>query len=263
MGETDRSRVPLSVDPIPESEKTHLLGPERQDGNSSFSTPDNFLSSSTPRKNGYEPMTPGVDMDLSTLNGAAHNQSTAPSQLDKSSFYGRDPFGISVEGAINQISFARVPVGSKSSSPATPRSNKGLLGTPKPGPASPRTERRAVPLSPESDQDIISPLQSPWSSPDGKRRANSKGKTSMAWDDPPKSSKPWPLIEAEEMGDLGQATPGKDESRQQVRPLQSTSGQSSTRRDENSLEEPDPMDDEEALYKRFSKPYSVHLIHVE
>lgn len=65
------------------------------------------------------------------------------------------------------------------------------------------------------------------------------------------------------MGDLGQATPGKDESQQQVRPLQSTSGQSSTRRDENSLEEPDPMDDEEALYKRFSKPCPVYLAYDE
>ncbi|KAL0777684.1 hypothetical protein CaCOL14_005337 [Colletotrichum acutatum] len=255
MGETDRSRVPLSIDPIPEAEETHLLGSDRQDGSSSSSSPDNFLSSSTPRKNSYEPMTPSVDMDLSTLNSAAHNQSTAPSQPDKSSFYGRDPFGISVEGSINQVSFARVPVGSKSSSPATLRSNKGLLGTPKPEPTSPRTtEHRAAPLSPESEQDTISPLQSPWSSPDGKRRATSKGKISMAWDDPPKSSKPWPLIEAEEMGDLGQATPGKDESQQKVRPPQPTSVRSSTRRDENSLEETDPVDDEEALYKRFSRP---------
>ncbi|UQC84683.1 uncharacterized protein CLUP02_10179 [Colletotrichum lupini] len=264
MEDTDRSHAPLSIDPITEAEETHLLGSERRDGKSSSSPPDNFLSSSTPRKNGYEPMTPSVDMDHSTLNGAAHNQSTAPSQPDKSSFYGRDPFGISVEGSINQVSFARVPVGSKTSSPATPRSNKGLLGSPKPEPASPRTtERRAAPLSPESEQDTISPLQSPWSSPDGKRRASSKRKISMAWDDPPKSSKPWPLIEAEEMGDLGQATPGKDESQQQARPPQSTSGQSSTRRDENSLEEPDPMDDEEALYKRFSKPCPVYLTYVE
>ncbi|OHE95261.1 hypothetical protein CORC01_09406 [Colletotrichum orchidophilum] len=253
MGRTDHSRIPLSIDPIPEAEETHILNLQTQDGN--FSFPDSFLSSSNSQRDGREPRSPGDAMDLSTLTGAAHNQSTTPSQPDKSSCYGRDPFGISVEKVINQISFARVPVGSKSSSPATPRSNKGLLGTPKPGHTSPRTaDRRAAPLSPESDLDIISPVQSPFSSRDRRHTATLKRKTSMAWDDPPKSSKPWPLIDAEEMGDLGRATQQKGESRQQIRPLQSTSGQSSTRCDENSLEEPDPMDDEDALYKRFSRP---------
>ncbi|TQN67086.1 hypothetical protein CSHISOI_08344, partial [Colletotrichum shisoi] len=75
----------------------------------------------------------------------------------------------------------------------------------------------------------------------------------MAWDDPPKSSDPW-HNDAEEMGDLGRATPRKDDNLHQGSIAGPVSGPSPLRRDGNLAVGSDQMDDDDMLYKRFSRP---------
>ncbi|WYZ41916.1 hypothetical protein EsH8_V_000811 [Colletotrichum jinshuiense] len=77
----------------------------------------------------------------------------------------------------------------------------------------------------------------------------------MPWDDPPKSSSPWHDALDEETGDIGRGPPRNGDSRIQPAPLGPVRGQSpSGQRDNYLAEDPDHLDDEEILHKRFSQP---------
>ncbi|KZL68008.1 MCM2/3/5 family protein [Colletotrichum tofieldiae] len=154
---------------------------------------------------------------------------------------------------MNRMSLTRVPVGAKSSSPASPpHSNHGLFSTGESNYTSPREEESVWP--PDPDDDLVSPLESNPPSPGVVKTATPKQKHSMAWDDPPKSSAPWHDTRTEAMGDLGCAVPSKDDSRHESRPMGWASMQSPPRRGDHPVEEPDQLDDDDMLYKRFSRP---------
>lgn len=152
------------------------------------------------------------------------------------------------------MSSKRVFIDAKSSCPAIPRSNRGLFSTPKSDHTSPSSDSKdgTTPWLPNQGHDLVSPLESAPSSPGVAIPVSPETKHPMAWDDPPKSSASW-HNDAEEMGDLGRATPRKDDSLHQGSIAGPVSGKSPLGRNGNLAVGPDQMDDDDMLYKRFSK----------
>ncbi|KAF6819520.1 hypothetical protein CSOJ01_01263 [Colletotrichum sojae] len=253
MAESDHSRIPFSLHPVPEAEEAHLLDSQTNDDSGLPPVQRPLSSSSIFRRDGYRSM-PSGSVDFSQLDGATQDQHTR--QTETSGPHQRDPLGISVKGVMNRMSFARVPVGSKSSTPSTPRSTQGLFSSPESETTSPRrAETGQTTLSPKPDQRLISPLQSPTTYPNTSATVAAPGrKPPMPWDDPPTEHGPWHAT-FEEDGDIGRATPTKDDSRQQTKSVGSDRPEKSQTRSDLDLEDHDYMDDE-TFYQRFSQPPS-------
>ncbi|KAK1981166.1 hypothetical protein LZ30DRAFT_750235 [Colletotrichum cereale] len=154
---------------------------------------------------------------------------------------------------MSRMYLTRVPVGAKNSPPTTSDSNHDLCSTRESDYTSPRREE-VYAWPPNPDHDLVSPLESTSSSPSVLEIARPRSKHSMAWDDPPKSSTPWDDAGAEDMGDLGRATPSKDESQQHSIPIAAESMQSQLRQEGRFGDEPGRVDDNEMINKRFSQP---------
>lgn len=248
MAKSDHSSNPFSLYTVPEAEEAHLLDSQTTDGKYPLS--GGLLSSSIFHQNGHSSVPSGAAIDLSIPNDAAHNRTT--SHAETSQTYEGDPLDISVRGIMDCMPLARIPVGSKSSPPATPSSNHEILSVPESRFSSRRrADTAAASIPPNPDQQPITPLQSPLSAT---VLAAPKHTPAMPWDDPPKSSSPWHDALDEETGDIGRGPPRNGDSRIQPAPLGPVRGQSpSGQRDNYLAEDPDHLDDEEILHKRFSE----------
>ncbi|KAF4928960.1 hypothetical protein CGCVW01_v001698 [Colletotrichum viniferum] len=248
MAESDHRHIPYSLHPVPEVEESHLFNSQTSRDDRP-SPPGGLLSSPIFRRDGYRPM-PSGSIDLSPLAGVTENQHLA--RPDTSYSQESDPLGISVEGIAKRVSFTRVPVGSKSSSPATPRFNNGFPGSPESGITSPRAESGPASLAQNPDQDLVSPLEeTPVTSPNSLRIATRMGKSTMPWDDPPRDDGSWDPSSRDEI-DLGRVNPSKDGHRQDATSLGSDRGNSAQMRNDHDAESNDSHDDDDTFHKRYS-----------
>nr|XP_036584947.1 uncharacterized protein CTRU02_04916 [Colletotrichum truncatum]KAF6794715.1 hypothetical protein CTRU02_04916 [Colletotrichum truncatum] len=250
MAESGHSRIPYSLHPVPEAEEAHLLDSHRAHDNRSPPS-GGLLSSSVFRRDGYQPMPSGT-IDLSSFNGVTQNQHIP--QSETSGTHESGPLGISVRGIMDRMSFSRVPVGSKSSSPPMQQSNSGGMGSLESGTIwAPRAEPEQAKLSPNPDQRLISPLQSPLPSPNAVKTNTSRHEASMPWDDPPRDAGLWRPSNTRDEGGIGQATPSKENGRQNARSLGSDGRDSAPTRGHHDAEDRDPPDDDDTFYQRYSQ----------